>query len=170
MTLWLTPSSLDAGGQRRTPRVTSSRARIRWWTSEDTSERRFAQLKNLVSTVRSCPSAPDLPDISGVGAHFIHNVAGAAPNSTRRAPNSTDAPRWWASSPTPTRCCACSPQRFRASTTSGRRMLSLQSAFDGAVAAPGRSSVAHQPAHGGTRRLVHQRCESSTEFTPLPGT
>ena len=30
------------------------------------------------------------------------------------------APRWWASSPTPPHCCACSPRCFRTSTTSGR--------------------------------------------------
>jgi len=33
---------------------------------------------------------------------------------------STDAPRWWASSPTPTHSCACSPRCSRTSTTSGK--------------------------------------------------
>ena len=37
---------------------------------------------------------------------------------------------------------------------------------------PARASVDanHVPAHGGTRRQTHRRCENSTEFTPLPGT
>src|ERR1700719_475332 len=30
----------------------------RWWTSKDTYERQLVRLKNLVSTVRSCPSGP----------------------------------------------------------------------------------------------------------------
>ena len=46
-------------------------ARIGRWTSEDDGERQFAQLKNLVSTVRSCPSAPPLSlpmrHVDGVG-------------------------------------------------------------------------------------------------------
>ena len=40
--------------------------------------------------------------------------------SSASTPSSTAAPRWWASSPTPPHCCACSPRCSRTSTTSGR--------------------------------------------------
>jgi hypothetical protein len=53
MTPWLTPASLDAGGQHRTRRVTLSRARIRWWTSEDTYKRQFARLTTCAAC---CPA------------------------------------------------------------------------------------------------------------------
>jgi len=58
MTPNLTPSSLDGGGNPGTLARWFSSAWIRWWISEDLGERQFARLKNLVSTVRSCPPAP----------------------------------------------------------------------------------------------------------------
>jgi hypothetical protein len=36
------------------------------WIAKDRSERRFARLKDLVSTVRSCPSAPPFPKGDGL--------------------------------------------------------------------------------------------------------
>ena len=51
-----------------------------------------------------------------------------------------------------------------------RRTPPFQSAVDGSPDAPRRSTLAHQPAHGGTGRVDHRRCENSTEFTPLRGT
>ena len=45
----------------------------------------------------------------------------------------------------------------------------FQPAVDGSRDALRRPAVAHQPTHGGTGRVVHRRCENSTEFTPLPG-
>jgi Transposase, Mutator family len=50
------------------------------------------------------------------------------------------------------------------------RAAPFQSTVDGSRAAPRRSTVARQPAHGGTCRLAHRCCENSAEFTPLPGT